>query len=273
MPAGDFTIPDNTGAAAGSDLTTLFGVAQGVAATPVVLKPGTQAGPARITATGRIFEPVGSPAESRPLVTQQDAQGHAIQGVLNGFYSTDKPTLENLQRQLYAGGFYSSSYYGKTPKTPQFGTTDDDSFAAFKSAAIQAARSGKPLPDVLNEAMASTAAGNGPGAPTAGTPTRLTSPTDIRAAVIAGARAKYGHKADEAMVHDIISQYQSLEAQAQESTSPRVTQAPDLSTFVGQQLQQANPREVALNDALHASNLVMQAFGAPAGATLAGSSG
>lgn len=237
MAAGDFTIPDSTGAAT-TELTTLFGVAQGVGDTPVNLAAGTPA-THRVTAVGTVFENPGTPPKTG-TVTQ----------TLQGFYGLDQATLNNLQRQLYAGGFYGASYYGAKPKTPQFGTPDDDSFAAFKSAAVQAARSAKPLPDVISAAMASTAAGNGPGAPTQGTPTKLTNPADIRAAVVAGARAKYGHKADEKMIHDIISQYQSLETQAQESTDPRVTREPDLSSFVDQRLQSADPAAAAAHDAV-----------------------
>jgi hypothetical protein len=180
MAAGDFTVGDDTGST-GADLTSLFGVNQGVGDAPVNLThPTTQ------TVLGG-FGPgtgPGAPGTRAPSTTQPTPgkQASLVQ-VLQGFYGMDRRTLEEVQRQLYAGGFFSSSYYSATnPKTPLFGSTDDDSFAAFKSAAVQAARSGKALPDVLKSAMDSVAAGGGPGAktPTAPKPQPVIQPRRSR---------------------------------------------------------------------------------------------
>lgn len=254
MAAGDFTVPDAT--TTGTELSSLFGVAQGVGDAPVVFHAAVPASH-RVTAVGTVFENPGTPALTKTLTE-----------TLQQFYTLGGAALQDWQRRLYLGGYFPASYYGPNPKTPQFGSADDDSYAAFKSAAVQAARSGRPLDDVINTAMASTAAGGGPGAKKAIPPAVLQppSPIDIRAQVVASAKDKYGHGAPEAVVNHIIDEYQRLTVAQQQALNTAqvsggtVPQVPNLSSFVDERLQQAAPTDVAMNGALGAANLVMQAF-------------
>lgn len=265
MAAGDFTMPDNTGTVA-TELTTLFGVAQGVGDTPVNLTA-----PTTETVLGGFGPGVGpgAPGTRAPSSVQTvPGQKATVTETLQGFYGLDQAALTNMQHRLYVAGFYPAGYYGKSAKSPQFGSPDDDSFAAFKSAAVQAARSGKPLPDVISTAAAAVAAGGGPGAPTRIPPAVLQppSPVDIRAQVVASAKEKYGHAAPESLVNHIIDEYQRATVAQQEALNTAqavggtVPQVPNLPAFVDQRLQQAAPGEVAMNNAGHAAALVMQAF-------------
>jgi hypothetical protein len=76
-----------------------------------------------------------------------------------------------------------------------------------------------------------------------------------------------------AQIASIVGDYQRVVADQQrrvqqaqiDNTAASVPQAPNLSTFVDQRLGQAAPKEVALNDSLHAANVVISLFGSSAG--------
>lgn len=272
MGAGDFTIPDAS--TSPTDLTTLFGVAQGVGDTPVVLKPGAggKATPPVRVPGGGLLQKLGQ-ALTPSTTGGTPAQTQTLVQVLQSFYATDTPTLTSIQRQLYAGGFYPSSYYSATnPKAPQFGSADDDSFAAFKSAAVQAARSGKPLTDVINQAITAASASGlgGVGTPKPKPIVQPPSPVDIYSQIEESQKTKFGHGViSRKQIESIITDYQTLVTtqrerlqQAQiDNTAATVPQVPNLQPYVEQRLAQAAPKEVALNDSLHAANLVMGLFG------------
>jgi hypothetical protein len=158
---GDFTVDDSTGV--GADLTSLFGVNQGVGQTPVLLRQGRD-----MTRYGE------------PGVKSTSTETTTVTGALQGFYALEpgSPDLIDLQHQLYAGGFYADKYYSAKGPRPLFGVHDDDTFGAFRKAVVQAARSGRSLPGTLAEAT-TAAAEAGDGAEPRPT-IQLTSPTELR---------------------------------------------------------------------------------------------
>lgn len=265
MADGDFTVPDAQPQAS-TNLDTLFGVNQNVGTAPITLRGPRM--PDSFAPSG--VAPVG-PSVSSTLTE-----------VLQGFYGMDPEALTNLQKQLWSGGFYSSSYYGKTPKPPQFGTPDDDSYAAFKSAVVQAARSGQPLNDLVDQAVKANGASGGLGGGGARAPlvTQLTNPDDIRAAVVREAKATLGHKVDEATINDIITRYQQADAEAQAGVyrsqvgGGTVTAAPSVSAFAQQQVLASNPADAVAHRGLGVGNLILNAFMSGAGnAPLGGTGG
>lgn len=246
----DFTINDTTGQGT-TDLNTLFGVNQNVGGTPVTIRgPGLPDS----------YAPSGI-APVRPGVQS------TLTEVLQGFYGMDPSALANLQQQLWAGNFYSSSYYGKTPKPPQFGTPDDDSYAAFKSAAVQAARSGTPLPDLLDRAVQSNAALGGPGGGSAKTPKTLTHPDDLRAVIRNVATNVIGRRPDAAVEENFIAAFHNAESQAGQSDGAgNVIAGPqDVSAIAEQYLQHAYPQEAYDNGFLGAFDSFRKMIGGGSG--------
>lgn len=259
MADGDFTIPD-TAAQPTTDLNTLFGVNQNVGGTPVTVRGARPA--------GTTYAPSGI----APIIPSAES---TLTDTLQGFYGMDPAALTNLQQQLWAGGYYASSYYGKTPKPPQFGTPDDDSFSAFKSAAVQAARSGQPLDQLIDTAVKANSVNGGPGGAAASQRaplvTQLPNPDDLRAVITDSARRILGHRVSEDVIQGIIAGYQQqaqVEQQDTYNAQPGggvVTQAATPANYVAAQLQAGNPTDAAAHRGLGIGNLIMNAFMSSAG--------
>lgn len=79
-----------------------------------------------------------------------------VAGMLQGFYGMDRDSLSDLQKALYAGGFYDDGYYTAKGKKPRYGDADDDSYAAFKRAVVRSSRAGKTIDEVLAEGIDAT---------------------------------------------------------------------------------------------------------------------
>lgn len=234
---GDFTMPDTTGAGS-TDLNTLFGVSQAVGATPIVLHGRIPVGAAT---RGESFDRPRA-GLVQPMVSQTDAQGHTVQGVLNSFYGMDPDALANLQERLYAGRFYSSSYYTKNGKKPLLGSADDDTFAAFKKAVVQAGRSGQPLDDVLDTAASAAAAGDVSGQKN---PVQFTNPDDLRAALDTVGPNVIGRRPDPSVYDNFVAGYHELESAAanQSDSGGNVTAPPSPSAAAEQYLRRTFPAD------------------------------
>lgn len=260
-PTGGFTVSDTTGDTS-TDMNTLFGVNANVGQAPVILQnriPGNNA------TRGETFD--------RPRA----GTSTTLTDVLKGFYGMDPDALAQLQQQLYAGGFYGDGYYsGKTPKQPQLGVPDEDSFAAFKKAATRAARSGTALPDVLDQAVTSfskssgtAGAGgtSGPGGSAAqARPIQLTSDADLRATFTSAIKNRTGKNPDPAILQRMVDSYHKAEVDSQmaaygaqdaQGGNPQYTQAPNPSTYANEQIQQLAPGDVGVHDALGAFDTFM----------------
>lgn len=249
----DFNVNDTTGQGT-TDLNTLFGVNQNVGGTPITIR-------------GAVLPSNYAPSGIAPV---QPSVQSTLTEVLQGFYGMDPSALANLQQQLWAGGYYASSYYGKTPKPPQFGTPDDDSYAAFKSAAVQAARSGAALPDVLDQALKSNAANGGPGGSgtgTSGGAKTLTHPDDLRAVLRTVAQQVIGRRPDPSLEENFIAAFHNAEAQAgQPDGQGNVIAGPqDVSAIAEQYLQHALPQEAYDNGYLGAFSTFRKMIGGGSG--------
>lgn len=196
-----------------------------------------------------------------------------------------KAQQATVQRALYQAGYFPSSYYGNSPPTIVPGEIDAATRSAYRAAVEDAARQSQyndknelVKPVTVDQVIHDRIANRQTQGVALGPPqqqTTLTNPDDIRAAVLAEAKAQYGHKADEGLINTIISRYQTLQSQAQQSTAPTVTNSPSVSSFAQAQVAAAHPGDVAANRALEVGNLFLNAFQAPAGnqPLYAGSSG
>lgn len=235
--SGDFTIPDDTGSA--TDLNTLFGVAQGVGGAPVILRGAGLTGQAK-----RNLRQAGEDVSGIPT---SEMTATSIQGALQGFYGMDPQALTDLQQRLYKGGFYATAYYGgKTPQVPQFGVADEDSFQAFKTAVVRAARSQRPLVDLLDEAV-TAAGGNAAQSTRAPFAPQLTSPTDLRVVGEQVFQQQAGQKPDSGWLDHFVAAFHSAELAAQQGaydtqlTGGASTSAPNASALAKQMTQQEAP--------------------------------
>jgi hypothetical protein len=231
--AGGFVVPDDTGTQ--TDLNTLFGVNQAVGQAPVLLR------------RGRDMRRFGEPD-----VKSTSDQSTTLAGVLQGFYALSQDGLIDLQNRLLAGGFYTSTYYSAKGKRPQFGAYDDDTFAAFRKAATQAARSGRALPDLIDEAALAKAQSEGGTA----TPVQFTHPDDLRATFDSAGPKVIGRRPDPAVVDNAIAAYHEMEAAAanQSDAAGNVTAPPDVSSFVEQYLRRTYPADAYRNGYADAYN-------------------
>jgi hypothetical protein len=204
----------NAGLATDDSLFTsgLFGIDAAVGEAPVTLgyqQPvgmtgSPYAGPPAPSVSGLMGPPKPVAVTSKLIEAAQ------------GFYQLPEDQVAELQSKLLSGGFYDDSYYTASGKTPQFGVADDDSYAAYRRAITRAARSGKAVPEILDEAIKS---GAGEKAQTRQPlVVQLTSPTDLRKIYQAAAVALTGSRdMDEARVAKFVSDQQAAERQAQEA--------------------------------------------------------
>lgn len=243
-PGGDFTFSDTPGTGS-ADLNTLFGVNEGVGGTPVTIRA---AGP---MTQGLSRDPQGAGGTATTSTVTQ---------TLQGFYGMDPSALSSLQQQLYAGGFYADSYYGKTPKRPQFGVADDDSYAAFKAAVVRAARSQRPLLDIISQASSQSA--DGTLAPTA-QPIQLTNADDLRATFTAVAKRRTGKNPDPALIDRMVDSYHKAEADAQtaaygvSTSGGTYTQAASPEAYATQQIETQDPVGAKTHDYLDVMDTFM----------------
>lgn len=274
--AGGYT-PGATSAPAGADAAfpgsgsnasddSLSGVSHALGIVPVAVS-STPRKPQNFNAS------IGGtrPVSDRPGFDLTGGPAYHITSIDTAIQDLDKLTAgqkATVQNALAAAGYLAHTFVP--------GEIDTASRAAYRAAVEDAARQSRYDPkksqliepvtvaDVINGRIANRQA---QGIPAGGVPKQVTvtSPDDIRAAVVAQAKAEYGHKADEGLVNSIINRYQAMQAQAQSSTAATVTQPPDVTNFATQQLRAGAPTEVALNDSLHAANLVMQTFGGTGG--------
>jgi hypothetical protein len=115
----------------------------------VVIHPASKS---TLALHSKLFGKFQLPAQ---IPMEKPAEKQTVTKSLQGFYGLSTDNLTALQQSLYEGGFYSDAYYAAHPKQPAFGSTDDDSYAAFKRAVLQAAKSQKPLyTDVIAGAAA-----------------------------------------------------------------------------------------------------------------------
>lgn len=260
-------------------LNTLFGVDAGVANTPVLLQRDNGYKGLR-TGWGGSSQKF-TPEVSAPLVgaaTRDPKTGKVtgVQGVLNGFYGMDPDSLTNLQQQLYVGGFYSSAYYTKSGKRPQFGVADEDSFAAFKKAAVRAARSGATLSETISTGVdagqKAAAEEEDPAEPLI---IEQTDPATLREVALEYGKKTLGRHPSEAQIQQYINTYRDMQASYQQrayamsgsgrpgGTGGTLDEVPAPSDFAVTQFKSQNPLEARTHSALEAATSFYDLLKAP----------
>lgn len=204
----------------------------------------------------------GSPAQAQMAQTGQVAtmKESTLTDVLAGFASLSNGGLIDLQKKLYAGGFYGAAYYDKHPRAPQYGNPDRDTLGAYSQAANLAAqlRQGDiTLDDVLARGAAAFASAGGPGSTApkrAPLSIRLTNPTDISSVVNHTVQQLAGRNATAAEIAGITKAFQGAQRSAQtaqygaEGAGGTSTAAPNLDAFAEQQIRAGAPNEIAAHD-------------------------
>jgi hypothetical protein len=219
------------------------------------------------------------PVSDRPGFDLTDATPFVIKPINDAILDFDKLSRAQkatVQNSLYQAGLYPSNYYGANPPPIVPGEIDPAARTAYRNAVEEAARRSKydnktnaliepvTVDQVIRERISNRQA-QGITAAAKQQQVALTSPDEIRAAVVSAAKSEYGRKADEGLVNAIIDHYQRLQTQAQTSTAPTVTNPPSVSTYATARLQAADPGAVAANRGLSVGNLFMQAFQSSAG--------
>jgi hypothetical protein len=110
------------------------------------------------------------PASLRSRLSREDrpygkpAVSTTVSQALANYGQLDAEQLTGMQQLLYAGNFYSSSYYARNGKVPDWGNiADGDTYAAYTNAVETAVRLGKPIDELLRTAAATSSRGTGEG--------------------------------------------------------------------------------------------------------------
>lgn len=186
---------------------------------------------------GEPFEPTG------PTVTGGGGKRITLADLVRDYYRADTKTLAQYQQMLWLGGFYT----GKT--VPAFGIADERGEAAFRKAALRAARSKKTFSEILREAAEAGAGADGNAqAKRAPLSIQVTSPQDIARMARAAAVEMLGsNDVDPEQIQRIVNRYQAVESSAQENAynanydGGTTVRAPELQTFVTEELRQDDP--------------------------------
>lgn len=232
-------------------LAAIYGLDTHTAALPVLLKKGAAPAPGA---------PVG------PLKTGYVTDGTTDQTIrydqaLAQLGTMTQPEVQQLQQRLYAGGFYSKSYYTKKGAGVDLGNANDPgTVSAFRAALNDTVRSqGMSLDDIVNagisrqsqnaQAKGAAAPALGSGAPPVSI--TLTNPADLATAAHSATSKLYGRQASHTELAGFTNAFHSQEMQAQTAAqNPNATttvQAPNPTDFADQYFQQANPGAVQTN--------------------------
>jgi len=159
---------------------------------------------------------------TQPTQTLRDA--------LNAWNTMDPAQLEQLQRQLYDGGFYPRTYYTRGQEPPYGDLNDTAGFAAYRSLLRTAASSKRSLSDVLDAGGAYKGlASQGPSAAVTGLfhEYPLSDPAQLRDDVTKAAVDVLGHNlspADrDALVNKIVGLQQAKGQEQAAAKSAAIT--------------------------------------------------
>lgn len=155
----------------------------------------------------------------------------------------------SLQDRLYKGGYYGN-------QKPVRGVPDATFSKALNNAMLDAVKTGQPLDDLLNQAVAGNL-GNGPAADKkAARDIRLTNATDLMQAIKSSAPDILGRAVDEQTLQRIIDSYHKLETDQQNAlydiqdaqtasdtggVEGTTYSPPSASNFVNEQVRASNP--------------------------------
>lgn len=219
----------------------------------VLLSRGT---PVTTQAPGAAGRRVGGLVEEQVGATVTGGGGERITlaDLMREYYHLDSPGLASYQQALWLGGFYTGS------ATPLFGVADKRGFAAWEDAVRQAARSGKPFQEVLDERVAANAKQQ----EEPPSVIRLTNPTDIARVAKAAGREVLGEAPTPEQVQSIVRRFHAAERDAQQSAATASTaggtynDSPRLEAFALAELERTHPVET---EAYRGADQVLRDFG------------
>lgn len=155
--------------------------------------------------------------------------------------------VQRIQELLYAGHFYSASYYGKTTAhSPTYGNPDADTNAAYAKALRQASATNQPVEDVLSRVGALT------GMSSSGSTYSAITGTDIAATANATALQRYGRHLTPTELDKLVKGFNAI-APTDPNLSP--------SEYAYTALQQNNPTEVLGQDTRNTMDEFFSALG------------
>lgn len=196
-----------------SDSSGLYGIPTGMADVPVIWD--------QTSAVPGYTPPRGRTAGDEDFVADRPAGQvtYTLEESLAQLYQMDpRERLPQLQQLLYAGGFYGSGYYNQSnPNAVQFGVADEDTYAAWRTALVRAARSGKSIWEVLGDAAKGRQGGGAEGPQRAPLVLRQTSPEDLRRLVDRVAREVAGTSLSSDEIDRFITDYQADERAVQQA--------------------------------------------------------
>lgn len=256
--AEDFNVDDVAGDIPAFNTTSLFGVDAGVAEAPVTIRGGhpgaDREGQVGMTMAGRSYEP------GRIDTTL----GQTLQDFWHLAPGSDD--LKNYQQELFEAGLYPDSYYrAKNPTKLNLGVVDDVDAKAWKDVALLAARTGRPVMDILAERKATYAArggvvsGKGKEAAAGAAPfsTTVSNPLTLTEAAQKAAESTLGRGFTQAELGRFVKSYQALQVNAQRgeydtaASGGTSTAAPTAEAYATQQARQSAPTEAFANDLMN----------------------
>lgn len=251
--AEDFN-PDQTIQGAPDFATTsLFGYDAGVAAAPVRITRGTEIGLADAPAAG----PDRGGAYDTTL-------GQTIQDFWHLEPGSD--ALKSYQQDLFDAGFYPDAYYrAKNPSKLNLGVADDVDAKAWKDVTTMAARTGRPVMDLIDErkalyggeggiAAAKAAASAGTRAPFSA---QVTNPLTLTEVAQKAAEKTLGRGFSPTELDRFVKNYQAMEVHAQQgqydtaTAGGTTTAAPDPTAAATAVARQSAPTEAYANDLMN----------------------
>ena len=230
--------------------TSLFGVEAGVAEAPVKITGG---GGGNVLHHG----PAATPGISTTL-------GQTIQDFWHLEPGSD--ALKNFQQDLFDAGLYPDSYYrAKNPSKLNLGVVDDVDANAWKEIAIVAARTGRPIMELLDERKAGFAATGGVGttkgkaaadarAPFSG---QVTSGMSLADTAQKAAEKTLGRGMSQKELDRFVKTYQAMETHADKAVYDNAlsggvsSAAPPAELAAAQQARQSAPTEAYANDLMN----------------------
>jgi hypothetical protein len=258
MPvAEDFNADDLASDIPDFAVTSLFGVDATVAQAPVRIRGGE---------IGHADAPE-VPIDQRAVDT---TLGQTIQDFWHLPPGSD--ALKSYQQELFDAGLYPDAYYrAKNPKKLNLGVADDVDAKAWKDIALLAARTGRPVMDLIAERKAAYLAQGGiqaakkQEAASGAAPFSATVANPLTLAEVAqkAAETTLGRGFTQAELDRFVKSYQAMQVNAQRGeydtaiSGGTATAAPDPTAAATQQARQSAPTEAFANDLMNVYDRAM----------------
>lgn len=244
--------------------TSLFGIDAGVAQAPVTIKRGgpgaDREGQAGMAAGGHPYE--------------AGAIGTTLGQTIQDFYHLEpgSDALKSYQQDLFDAGLYPDTYYrAKNPSKLNLGVVDDVDAKAWKEIATLAARTGRPITDLLEERKNQLNAAGGVMAAKQGEAAsarapfsaQVANPLTLTEVAQKAAETTLGRGFTQNELNRFVKSYQALQVNAQKGEYDTAvaggtsTAAPEAAAYAAQQARQSAPTEAYANDLINVYDQAM----------------